>query len=152
MSGLRLLDTSNTLSSQVLEQQSKSGALSSRLWFLQVRGQALPSRSQSRKSTQLPDWLDGHITACSKLGSKSNTAQVTEGIMTPNTVLWWQSEPPVWPSGATVAGWLLGMQQELRHGLCVRPCFHALSYLGLLHVFACIQSSCVCVLLAIVAI
>eukprot|EP00878_Enallax_costatus_P027212 GHUV01029275.1.p1 GENE.GHUV01029275.1~~GHUV01029275.1.p1 ORF type:complete len:415 (+),score=118.30 GHUV01029275.1:255-1499(+) len=46
---------------------------------IKVTGQAVPSRSAgrtSRRSTQLPDWLDGNITACSRLGSKANTAQV----------------------------------------------------------------------------
>jgi len=39
---------------------------------VQVVGHAVPSRGQahgSRMSTQLPDWLDGNITACSRLGA-----------------------------------------------------------------------------------
>ncbi|KAF6250359.1 FAD-dependent oxidoreductase [Scenedesmus sp. NREL 46B-D3] len=53
---------------------------------LQVAGQAAPSRSQSRgggsKSAQLPGWLDGGITACSRLGSKATTAQVHPAKLT----------------------------------------------------------------------
>ncbi|WIA13222.1 hypothetical protein OEZ85_006814 [Tetradesmus obliquus] len=53
---------------------------------IQVVGQAAPSRSQSRsrgsKSTQLPGWLDGSITACSRLGGKATTAQVHPAKLT----------------------------------------------------------------------
>jgi hypothetical protein len=50
------------------------------LLLLQVVGQAAASKFQARcssKSAQLPGWLDGSITACSRLGSKATTAQVT---------------------------------------------------------------------------
>lgn len=44
---------------------------------VQVVGQASPRRAQVRgKSAPLPGWLDGNISACSRLGSKSTTAQV----------------------------------------------------------------------------